>query len=66
MSALQHAMMYTSLSKLAANAKKGHEKAMDASMGLRWLANAELGESLTRWNHHQPPYMDGAAGASTT
>jgi CheY-like chemotaxis protein len=54
-SALQHAMMYYSLSKLAAKAKKDSGMAVDVSMGLRWLANAELGESLTRWNHHQPP-----------
>ena len=65
-SALQHAMMYTSLSRLTANGKKDSEKATDASTGLRWLANAELGESLTRWNHNPTSYMDGATGASST
>jgi DNA-binding NarL/FixJ family response regulator len=48
--ALQHAMMYSSLSKLVANAKQHSQKAIETSAGLLWLAKAELGESLTRWN----------------
>jgi DNA-binding NtrC family response regulator len=48
--ALQHAIMYSSLSKLVANAKQHSQKAIETSAGLLWLAKAELGESLTRWN----------------
>jgi DNA-binding NarL/FixJ family response regulator len=48
--ALQHAIMYSSLSKLVANAKQHSQKAIEKSAGLLWLAKAELGESLTRWN----------------
>lgn len=48
--ALQHAIMYSSLSRVVANAKQHSQKAIDTSAGLLWLANAELGESLTRWN----------------
>ncbi|MBA2252226.1 MAG: response regulator [Nitrospirales bacterium] len=48
--ALQHAIMYSSLSKLVANARPHSPKAMEPSAGLLWLAKAELGESLTRWN----------------
>ncbi|MEP6887179.1 MAG: response regulator [Nitrospirales bacterium] len=47
---LQHAIMYSSLSKLVANARLHSPKAMEPSAGLLWLAKAELGESLTRWN----------------
>lgn len=47
---LQHAIMYCSLSKLVANAKQYGNGAVDIRAGLRWLAKAELGESLTRWN----------------
>lgn len=48
--ALQHAMMFASLSRLVANAKARSQKAIETSAGLLWLAKAELGESLTRWN----------------
>jgi DNA-binding NarL/FixJ family response regulator len=48
--ALQHAIMYSSLSRLVANAKQHSQKAIETSAGLLWLADAELGESLTRWN----------------
>lgn len=48
--ALQHAMMYASLSRLVTNAKACSQKAIETSPGLLWLAKAELGESLTRWN----------------
>jgi DNA-binding NarL/FixJ family response regulator len=48
--ALQHAIMYSSLSKLVANAKQHSQKAIETSAGLLWLAKAELGESLIRWN----------------
>lgn len=48
--ALQRAMMYSSLSNLVANAKRHSEKAFETNAGLLWLAKAELGESLTRWN----------------
>ena len=48
--ALRHAMMYASLSRLVANAKARSQKALETSAGLLWLAKAELGESLIRWN----------------
>jgi DNA-binding NarL/FixJ family response regulator len=48
--ALQHAIMYASLSGLVANAKARSQKAIETSAGLLWLAKAELGESLIRWN----------------
>jgi DNA-binding NtrC family response regulator len=48
--ALQHAIMYSSLSKLVAKAKQHSQKAIETSAGLLWLVKAELGESLIRWN----------------
>ena len=48
--ALRHAMMYASLSRLVANAKAHSQNALETSAGLLWLAKAELGESLIRWN----------------
>jgi DNA-binding NarL/FixJ family response regulator len=48
--ALQHAIMYASVSKLVANAKPHSQEAIETSVGLLWLAKAELGESLTHWN----------------
>ena len=48
--ALRHAMMYSSLGKLLANTKQHSQKTIEASAGLLWLKKAELSESLTRWN----------------
>lgn len=48
--ALRHAMMYSSLSQLVTHEQPSRNGAFQTSAGPLWLAKAELGESLTRWN----------------
>jgi FixJ family two-component response regulator len=48
--ALRHAMMYSSLSQLVTHEQPSRKGAFQTSAGPLWLAKAELGESLTRWN----------------
>ena len=48
--ALQHAFMYCALSRLAGHTKEHTKESLQVRAGLRWLAEAELGESQKRWN----------------
>ena len=48
--ALQHAFMYCALSKLAGYAAQHSKESVQVSAGLRWLLEAELGESRKRWD----------------
>jgi len=48
--ALQHAFMYCALSKLAGHAKQHSKESVQVRAGLRWLVEAELGESRKRWD----------------